>query len=191
MENLDTFFPESYYMVYNRANNDERIFTQERNYLYFLHKFDYYLSPVLDVMSYCLLETGFVFLVRIKSGTVPFFENNNYKELSFHNLISKQFRDLFTTYSKAFNRQEERIGSLFQRPYKRVEIHKIDILKKMILYIHTLPFKYSYSGDCYYRWSSYKSIISKNESKLLKTEVLELFGNKTQFIKYHKVNLIR
>lgn len=186
MEQLDIFYPESYFLIFNRANNNENLFTQERNYLYFLEKFDLYLSPLLEVMSYCLLQKGFVFLVKIKPANTTFFMEQNAQQLSFHNIVSLQFRHLFTTYSKAFNKQEQRFGSLFQRPYKRREIKNIESLKKTVFNIHKLPEKKQNSIHfSMYKWSSYKTIITDSNTRLMRAEVLSLFGSKNQFIDIH------
>jgi len=187
MEQLDTFYPGSYFLIFNRANNNEDLFTQKRNYLYFLEKFDLYLNPVLEVMSYCLLQKSFVFLVRIRSANTAFFIEQNSNQLSFHNIVSLQFRHLFTTYSKAFNKQEQRFGSLFQRPYKRREIINFELLKRTVFNIHKLPEKNKklihYTK---YDWSSYRTIVRNSETKLLRAEVLEIFGGKNLFIDIHE-----
>ena len=39
-----------------------------------------------------------------------------------------------------------------------------------------------------WRWSSYSSLLSNAETKLLKKEVLNLFGGKSHFIDFHKTN---
>ena len=58
--------PGSYYHIYNRVNNSEKIFYQERNYRYFLRKFDYYLTNYLDLFAFVLMPNHFHFLVRTR-----------------------------------------------------------------------------------------------------------------------------
>lgn len=55
-----------YYHIYNRGNNKENIFIEERNYVYFLQLLKIYILPVADVYAYCLLKNHFHLLVRIK-----------------------------------------------------------------------------------------------------------------------------
>jgi len=56
-----------YYHIYNRGNNRENIFVEERNYRYFLKLYVKYIEPVADTYAYCLLRNHFHFLVRIKT----------------------------------------------------------------------------------------------------------------------------
>ena len=59
--------PNAYYHIYNRGINSGQIFNSEENYLFFLSKFDKYISPVCDVLSYCLMPNHFHFLIKVKS----------------------------------------------------------------------------------------------------------------------------
>lgn len=40
--------PDKYYHVYNRGNNRENIFLEERNYSYFLRLYAKYIEPVAE-----------------------------------------------------------------------------------------------------------------------------------------------
>jgi len=54
------------YHIYNRGNNRQDIFVEERNYRHFLQLYARYVEPVADTYAYCLLRNHFHFLVRIK-----------------------------------------------------------------------------------------------------------------------------
>ena len=56
-----------YYHIYNRGNNRENIFFEDRNYHYFLKLYAKHVEPVADTYAYCLLYNHFHFLVRIKT----------------------------------------------------------------------------------------------------------------------------
>jgi hypothetical protein len=58
---------DTYYHIYNRGNNRENIFIQERNYTHFMNLYGKYIEPVADTFAYCLLRNHFHLLVRIKS----------------------------------------------------------------------------------------------------------------------------
>jgi REP element-mobilizing transposase RayT len=61
-----------FYHVYNRANTStDKLFFQEKNYTYFLKKFDQHLSDYLEVWAYCLMPNHFHFLVKIKDTIAP------------------------------------------------------------------------------------------------------------------------
>ena len=51
----------SIYHFYNRGNNKENIFIEERNYNYFLQLVKKYLLPIADIYAYCLLKKSFSF----------------------------------------------------------------------------------------------------------------------------------
>ncbi len=56
-----------YYHIYNHANGFENIFNEERNYRFFLEKYQFYISPIADTLAYCLMPNHFHFLIKIKS----------------------------------------------------------------------------------------------------------------------------
>ncbi|HEA31502.1 MAG TPA: hypothetical protein ENH91_16170 [Leeuwenhoekiella sp.] len=102
--------PDRYYHIYNRANGDERIFRTAENYSYFLRRYAYFINPVASTLSYCLMPNHFHFLVRIKNDVSK-------EKLEGH--VSKQFSNLFSSYTQAFNKQQKRKGSLFMKNFKR------------------------------------------------------------------------
>lgn len=55
-----------YYHIYNRGNNRENLFVEERNYLYFLKLYGQHIEPVASTFAYCLLPNHFHILVQIK-----------------------------------------------------------------------------------------------------------------------------
>ena len=65
----DYFEPGVVYHVFNRGNNQENIFIEDRNYLYFLTLLKKYLLPVADIYAYCLLKNK-IFTYRTRSLSV-------------------------------------------------------------------------------------------------------------------------
>lgn len=174
-----SFEPGKYYHIYNRANNQDLLFYQEKNYYYFLNKYERYLSEHLDTFAYCLLPNHFHFMVRVKA---KYSTNKN-----INREIAEQFRRFFISYSQAINKQEEQTGSLFQKPFKRKLIDDSSYFTQLILYIHLNPVSHGYSdGWETYKWSSFQSIISDGYSNIYRKEVLEWFGSKEKFINYHQ-----
>ena len=49
-----------FYHIYNRGNNGNAIFFEQRNYLYFLEKLGFYLGDYLNFYAYCLLPIIFI-----------------------------------------------------------------------------------------------------------------------------------
>ena len=62
----DYFEPGVVYHFFNRGNNKENIFIEEKNYSFFLSLVTKYLLPVADIYAYCLLKNHFHFALRIK-----------------------------------------------------------------------------------------------------------------------------
>jgi REP element-mobilizing transposase RayT len=57
----------TYYHIYNRGNNGENIFIQERNYDHFMNLYAKFIEPISETFGYCLLRNHFHVLVKIKS----------------------------------------------------------------------------------------------------------------------------
>lgn len=58
---------DTYYHIYNRGNNRENIFIQERNYTHFMNLYAKYIKLISETFAYCLLRNHFHVLVKIKS----------------------------------------------------------------------------------------------------------------------------
>ena len=83
----------SYYHIFNRGNNRENIFKEERNYGYFLQLYARHIADIADTYAYCLLRNHFHFLVRIK--TVEEIENLKASKSLKVSSPSQQFGNLF------------------------------------------------------------------------------------------------
>jgi hypothetical protein len=55
-----------YYHIYNRGNNGENLFIEERNYQYFFNLYIRYIYPIANTYAYCLMRNHFHLLVRMK-----------------------------------------------------------------------------------------------------------------------------
>lgn len=119
MEKLNALEPNKYYHIYNRGNNGENIFLEERNYHYFLKLYAKYVEPVADTFAYCLLKNHFHLLIRIKTQRVT--ENQQIADLTVRE-VHQQFNNLFNSYAKSINKAYKRTGSLFQKRFGRIEV---------------------------------------------------------------------
>jgi len=177
-----------FYHVYNRTVNKENLFRSEQNYQFFLTKYDYYLSPVIETYAYCLLNNHFHLLIRIKDKeNLKEFLMKNGKSKEVYEVVSHQFRKLFQSYAMAFNKQYERVGTLFQTPFKRVHVDNVAYYRQLIFYIHHNPQKHGLIDDFKnWKWSSYHSLLSPKRSKLRRQEVLNWFGNEQIYYTFHQ-----
>jgi putative transposase len=56
-----------YYHIYNRGNNYENIFIDKYDYEKFIYLLDIFISPVAEIISWCLLKNHFHICVKIKN----------------------------------------------------------------------------------------------------------------------------
>lgn len=164
----------NYYHIYNRGINSETIFQDEENMSYFLKLAEKHLTPNINILAYCLLNNHFHFAVEVVSDT---------KE------VNQVLSNLFNAYTKAYNKQNSRTGSLLERPFKRKLINDEDYLKKLILYIHKNPENHKIVDNFeMYNFSSFKSYISNSGiiSNDGRKYIIDLFDDLENFKISHK-----
>lgn len=107
-------------------------------------------------------------------------------ELQVKKLVSKQFANLFSSYTQAFNKRYERRGSLFIPNFKRKEISSTDYLKSLVCYIHRNPIHHGFCKTFDdWKFSSYHAYLSEASSKIIRSEVLHQFEDKNNFMATH------
>jgi len=175
MKKIDYYIPlykDKLYHFYNRGNGNEKIFFKEENYFYFLRQYEKYLSDSIDTFAYCLLPNHFHLLGRIK--------------LNNPDIVSENFRKFFISYSMSINVQEKRKGNLFQRGFKRKVIENEKYFYAAVYYVHANPVHHGLIKDLtQYKFSSYTTLCGKDKTNLCRDELMEWFGGKNNFIKYH------
>ncbi len=101
--------------------------------------------------------------------------------------LEERFQRFFSSYSLAYNKQQGRTGSLFQKRFKRIHIDSDKYIIKLVHYIHNNPIHHhfckSYSA---WKFSSYYALTSKNSTKLEKQSLLNWFGEVNDFIEFHE-----
>ena len=171
-----------YYHIYNRGNNGENLFIEERNYQYFFELYIHHIYPVANTYAYCLMKNHFHLLVQIK----PEKDLTGFQNLSGLN-YSKPFSNLFNAYTKTINNTYHRTGSLFQRPFKRILVDSDAYLTHLVNYIHHNPQKHGFTDDFRtYPYSSYQTIYQQKNSRIEGKTVIDWFGNTKSFVEYHQ-----
>lgn len=184
--------PDLFYHIYNHAVDKNNIFVSERNYEFFLQRYAEHIEPIANTYAFCLLPNHFHFAVKIKSPdeikelrTLSKFQTLT--KFTTGNFLSKQFSNLFSSYTQAFNKQQDRSGTLFQRPFKRKPIDNNEYFKNLIYYIHYNPVHHGFVRDLRdWKWSSFESYFSEKATKLKRDEVISWFKDKNSFYLYHK-----
>ncbi|MBI4096255.1 MAG: transposase [Candidatus Levybacteria bacterium] len=126
-------------------------------------------QKLVEILCYCLMPNHFHFLVKqIRENGVSIFAAN------------------FTnSYTKYFNTKHERVGSLFQGPFKAVRVESDEQLMHVSRYIHLNPvssflIKPEQLED--YQWSSYPEYVGNSFNDVAdKKLVLDMFSSKEKY----------
>ena len=167
----------TYYHIYNRGVNGENIFVEDRNYDLFLRLYEKHLSPVTDLLAYCMLRNHFHLSVRVKSEeeiletkktrkvsnqvkTLKVSSNYSGHNVQDFSLVSDehlQRKPLGSRYvsnqfsnffnAKTINKAYGRTGSLFEHPFERIPITSDRQFWNVIAYIHQNPQKHGFVKD--------------------------------------------
>ncbi|WP_243348321.1 hypothetical protein [Parabacteroides sp. FAFU027] len=177
----DFFEPGAVFHVFNRGNNQEDIFIEERNYDFFLALMQKYLLPIADIYAYCLLRNHFHIALRIKDEE---FLPDKFRVKSY-----LAFSNLFNAYTKAVNKAYNRKGSLFQEHIHRNRVEDEDYLIQLIAYIHLNPVKHHFTDNHKaYRYSSYQAYMSDKPTHIHREYIMNILGDKTNFEYWHDQN---
>ncbi|WP_336517959.1 hypothetical protein [Pollutibacter soli] len=179
-----------YYHVYNRGNNRETIFKESLNYQYFLELWAKYIDPIAETICYNLLPNHFHFFIRLFTKEeleekISKIENPTQQQLKKFRRVfldpEQHFSNLFNAYAKALNKRHLRVGSLFQKRFKRKEIDSTIYFTVLVAYILTNAVKHGISDNLdEYPWSSYQDLVQATD----KNPVIKRFGDKAEFLKY-------
>jgi REP element-mobilizing transposase RayT len=173
-----------YYHIYNRGNNGENIFIEERNYSYFLRLCVKYIEPIADTLAYVLLRNHFHLLVRIKDPSRP---GRSDRPARSPKSPTQQFSNLFNSYAKSINKAYGRTGSLFQKRFGRILVTSDAHFAALVRYIHFNPQKHGFVSDFReYPYSSYQAMLSDQATRLRRDVVLEWFGDRASFVEFHR-----
>lgn len=194
---IKIYVENSYYHIYNRGVEKREIFIDEQDYKIFLGYLKEYLSPVpksknhtidftvrgksfkgvdyivknydnqIELIAYCLMPNHFHLLIKQVEG----------KSMELF------MRSLATRYSMYFNKKYDRVGSLFQGPYKSVMIDDESYLLHLSRYIH-LNAAENYN-DLTKAYSSYAEYLGIRKTEWIKPHaILQYFDQtKADFIK--------
>jgi REP element-mobilizing transposase RayT len=179
----DIILPENYYHLYNRGNDKQPIFLEERNYVYFLKQLHHYFDPQdIEIIAHCLMPNHFHLLVYI------------HHEVLFSNIM----RSFTNSYVKSIQKWYGKTGHLFQGDYQSKRIGKEGYLAQVCRYIHLNPVKAQmvqypeeWKFSDYIEWTSAKTPTSGSDinaeevgvfTKMLVRE--ELFGSADDYKKF-------
>jgi len=194
------FLNNNYYHVYNKTIDHINIFDKEIYAKYFLELAKYYNSSTslipfsrfltikdekiksiyfnnllplkVDVLAYCFMPNHFHFLLKQKTddGINKFISNILNSITRYHNLI------------------EKRKGPIFLPNFKAKLITSTEILLHVARYINLNPYSSGLISKIEnlqdFKFCSYREYLD-NESLCSTREILDMFANKEQFIKFN------
>ena len=198
----------NFYHIFNRGNNRENVFIQQRNYTYFMELWWKHTFQIAEMYAFCLLRNHFHAVVYIKneedltgfresipdSRRSPRERHNGSttgENLSGLKLKLKEpnqyFSNFFNAYTRGVNNATGRSGALFERPFERIPVTDERYLMRLIVYVHQNPQKHKFVEDFRdWDYSSYHELIGTVPTRLQRDKMMELFGSKQDFIRIHQ-----
>ncbi len=161
----------SYYHIYNRGVNRQPIFFADRNWGFFIRRLrDYFTDDRADIIAYCLMPNHYHLLVYVTGDDFSF----------------EVMQPLGTSYTKAINSQEQRVGSLFQGRFRGVLVDNERYLIHLSRYVHRNPVEAGlilHPADWVY--SSYRDYVGLRQGTLARPEViLSQFASVAEYAAY-------
>ncbi|WP_420641358.1 transposase [Candidatus Leptofilum sp.] len=166
-----TYIPGHYYHIYNRGVNRQAIFFAKHNWGFFIQRLrEYFMDETAVIIAYCLMPNHFHLLVRVLCE-------------DFGRSVMQPFG---TSYTKAINREQYRVGSLFQGRYKGKRVDKEGYLLHLSRYIHRNPVEaklVKHPTD--WHFSSYRDYVGLREGTLPKPNIiLSQFSSIAEYAEY-------
>ncbi len=160
-----------YYHLYNRGVNRQPIFFNDGNWAYFIKQLRHYCKPdLIDIIAYCLMPNHYHLLVYLKCD----------------DLSAKIMQPFTVSYTKAVNRQQERIGPLFQGTFKAKLVDKDEYVLHLSRYIHLNPVLAKLVNQpAKWMFSSYRDYVGLRNGTFPKPDiVLSQFPSRQAYVEF-------
>lgn len=150
--------PNFFYYIFNRGVNRQTIFFNPGNWSFFLGRLRKYFDPSqATILTYCLMPNHYHLLVNVKCE-------------DFGSAIMHPFG---ISYTKAINKQQNRVGPLFQGKYQARLIERDAELLNLSRYIHLNPVAAGLvESPEDWEYSSYRDFIGLRDDPLSATNFI-------------------
>jgi putative transposase len=162
----------NFYHFYSRSNNEEIIFKDENDFLFFLERYRRHLDPFVSTLGYCLMPTHFHFIIKVITEDCG--------------LLKKNIAALLGGYTKVVNKLRGRHGSLFQPRAKAKEINDERYLLTLLAYVHQNPLRAQLAKRLEdWKYSSYADLAGLRNGSLPDREFIrKCFSSPAEFKEY-------
>lgn len=130
---------------------------------------------IFHIIAYCIMDNHMHLLIKAE-------------EYELTTLMKK----LNIKYAMYYNNVEKRYGHVFQDRFKSEAVEDDKYMLGVIRHIHNNPIKAKMSKDIIkYPWSSARDYINQNSDLISNkyiNEILNIFNNKNEFMKFHSLN---
>jgi putative transposase len=170
------------YHVYNRSN--ETIFLNKENYIFFLNKLQTLIYPVSNILAWVIMPNHFHLLIE---GNDKSCQNALEKHRPELQVLSKNIGTVLSSYTQAFNKQNNRRGNLFAHKTKAKILNEayyppggqnpladsqIDYVTACFLYIHQNPVMAGLVMELKeWEFSSFRDYAGLRKGKLVKKDI--------------------
>ncbi|MEK6656454.1 MAG: transposase [Nitrospirota bacterium] len=159
-------YPDAFYHITSRGNEQQNIFKSDRDYERFLTYLETSVQRYRAIIhAYCLMNNHYHLLLETPMGNLS--------------QIMRHINGAYTTY---YNTKRQRAGHLFQGRYKAILIEADEYAEELSRYIHLNPVRAGIVGKPEeYQWSSYQYYTGKKHTHkwLTKEYILGYFGKET------------
>lgn len=160
-----------YYHIYNRGINRHAIFFTGANWGYFLTRLREYFTPDhADMVAYCLMPNHYHLLVHIRN----------------ENFGLKVMQPFSVSYTKSINKQENRVGPLFQGPFQAKRIDSESSLVQVSQYVHLNPVLAGLAfHPTQWKFSSYLDYVGLRDGTFPQSNrVLSYFSSREAYVEF-------
>lgn len=149
------FVENGLYHIYNRGINGCSIFSSDRNRDFFLSRMQRYILPYFHLHAWVLMDNHFHFLLQVKVLDQAFLEEAKQEytliakqfllDQAINPFLVSQFKRWFNSYVKAYNKEQERTGSLLEKRFCRIQIESYQYGRQLRDYIHFNPVSHGFA----------------------------------------------
>lgn len=151
-----------YYHIYNRGNNRQNIFLQDRDYIQLLGLFTKNKNNhSVSFIAYCLMPNHYHLILR---------QNGDQS-------LSRFIKSTFQSYVQSFNHRNLRTGKLFEGKTQGKLIDETEYLLHLCRYIHLNPVEagFVHKADDW-KYSNFLEFIGKRNEVLFDPDFMETYA---------------